>query len=491
METSRKRTRGGGSTAGGRLSALPDVFLHTILSFLKARQVVQTSVLSRRWRSLWRPVPCLDIDQGEFKSSRWLLMPQRDLEKFEDFADFLLLHRDGSVLDTFKLHIRKSYPRHVDADRWIRRALNCSLRALHIHSNSICLVKVPPDLRSSSCYLTRIHLWRISLDDKFAELINFVCVVLEDLELKGCELYFDNITSTSLRNLIMEDGYLFDPLIITAPHLASLHLILCDSSVQISVNVMLSLVKALLCFDVSDPEISNQNDQLKLLSNLFNVTSLELSGFVETIRKEAFPPSSKMGNLNHGTTPDSSVRLHANLKELGHVVPVEPVEFPTLGNLRTLFLDKCDLHDYFRLLRCCLQNSPNLEKLTVQCCMLSEDYMGGDEGKAKAKRTYSLVHFHCPKLKSTEIIYEDYDNIPELAPGSPATGGGCGSRRHPVLHLQMIGRTSSSAFLPSRQSVQTSVLSKRWIDLWRSVPAIDLDISDSEASLRASTSGER
>ena len=75
----RKRARASGvvdgTSAGGpdRLSSLPDCLLHTIMSSLKARQVVQTSVPSTRWRHLWRSVPCLDIDFDEFNNKAPLL----------------------------------------------------------------------------------------------------------------------------------------------------------------------------------------------------------------------------------------------------------------------------------------------------------------------------------------------------------------------------------------------------------------------------------
>ncbi|CAL4991857.1 unnamed protein product [Urochloa decumbens] len=66
MASKRTHARHGGGGPPDRLSALPDCLLHSIMSFLKARQAVQTCVLSRRWRHLWRSVPCLDIDFDEF-----------------------------------------------------------------------------------------------------------------------------------------------------------------------------------------------------------------------------------------------------------------------------------------------------------------------------------------------------------------------------------------------------------------------------------------
>jgi hypothetical protein len=64
---SARRVRGGACGAAGddRLSALPDCLLHAIMSFLKARQVVQKSLLSKRLTHLWRSVPCLDLDDHD------------------------------------------------------------------------------------------------------------------------------------------------------------------------------------------------------------------------------------------------------------------------------------------------------------------------------------------------------------------------------------------------------------------------------------------
>jgi len=49
-----------------RLSALPDGLIHTVFSFLPAPEVVRTCLLSRRWRSLWRSAPCINLDMHDF-----------------------------------------------------------------------------------------------------------------------------------------------------------------------------------------------------------------------------------------------------------------------------------------------------------------------------------------------------------------------------------------------------------------------------------------
>jgi hypothetical protein len=72
-----------------RLGDLPDCLLHEILSLLGSRQAARTSALSRRWRHLWRAVPCLNIDQLEFL--RPDVVPDDDSEldvsEWESFED--------------------------------------------------------------------------------------------------------------------------------------------------------------------------------------------------------------------------------------------------------------------------------------------------------------------------------------------------------------------------------------------------------------------
>ncbi|KAK1661105.1 hypothetical protein QYE76_049264 [Lolium multiflorum] len=105
-----------------RLSDLPDCLLHSILSHL-GRQAAHTSALSRRWRHLWRDVPCADLDEREFVNSSWV--------RFEDFADHLLTSIPPETqLDAFRLNLARGKDREIylgsvriAADRWIRRGL--------------------------------------------------------------------------------------------------------------------------------------------------------------------------------------------------------------------------------------------------------------------------------------------------------------------------------------------------------------------------------
>lgn len=59
-----KKARDVGFDGYCRIDVLPDESLQHVLSFLPAREAVQTCVLARRWRHLWRSVPALRITSG-------------------------------------------------------------------------------------------------------------------------------------------------------------------------------------------------------------------------------------------------------------------------------------------------------------------------------------------------------------------------------------------------------------------------------------------
>ncbi|XP_020180678.1 F-box/LRR-repeat protein At3g26922-like [Aegilops tauschii subsp. strangulata] len=190
--------------ADDRLSALPDELLRAILSRLKALQMAQTCVLSTRWRSLWRAVPCLHIDDGDFTSGP---------PYFQNFTTNLLRSHSVALLEDFRLH--------ATWERWDWDLVRSTILQDIGTSSWPCRLKI---LRLS-------NLDDLNLND-LASHINSRCPALEEVRLENC--YFlttgnVKIASSSLKKLVIdfnydEDGDDIFAFIIEAPALVSLRL---------------------------------------------------------------------------------------------------------------------------------------------------------------------------------------------------------------------------------------------------------------------------
>uniref|UniRef100_A0A453C1G5 F-box domain-containing protein n=2 Tax=Aegilops tauschii TaxID=37682 RepID=A0A453C1G5_AEGTS len=329
-EPAAKRASSGGGQAvafaGDRLSNLPDGLLHAVMSFLPAPQVVRTSVLSRRWRDLWRSTPCISIEERDFEittgsgAGGGLDEREERWRKFEDFTTNLLLFHDNvASLDKFLLYAsatRACALRLRDLDRWVRRGIKYCPQVIEIIISSCPRIQFP-HMGASSSRLKSLHLYGFYLNNQFAELLCSGCPVLEDLVLRSCVKGFQEIKSRTLKKLVVDScrSLSGDPVVIVAPRVAYLQLGIsygCYSN-GISIYETASLVKAsihLLCLG----ETFNLKCQQRLLGNLCNVPNLELSGF------------------------DAMAMLVE-----------ESVKFPIFSNLQTLsleqcLLDKCELN---------------------------------------------------------------------------------------------------------------------------------------------------
>uniref|UniRef100_A0A0D9W5B3 F-box domain-containing protein n=1 Tax=Leersia perrieri TaxID=77586 RepID=A0A0D9W5B3_9ORYZ len=384
------------SGAGDRLSALPDDLLHRILSFLPAMEVVQTTVLSRRWKDLWCSTPFIHIDDKEFGEFHPAIAgddPEAALEqwdRFENFTtNFLLFHSNSVSLNEFRLCAHNGWSfdhshscRQVrDVVRWIRRGIKYCPQVLDMESPGGSALTLP-HLEPSVCHrLRRLCLTFVSLDSRFGELLYSDCSVLEDLELIYCHIYFQDIISSTLKKLVLQFCCHFTtyPVVIKTPGLASLHLDIIPTGYQqgISVCKPSSIGKATISINyICHFTMKNQR---RLLGSLFSVTSLELNKF------------KTMAFLNKKSD-----------------------EFPIFPLMRTLslvkcFHDKCDLDDKLEALGSFLQNAPCLEKLTLSHCKF--DMSSGREWDIARKsitlRRHDKKAFQCQKLKLIEIIYPD------------------------------------------------------------------------------------
>ncbi|XP_026410435.1 F-box/FBD/LRR-repeat protein At1g16930-like isoform X1 [Papaver somniferum] len=87
-----------------RISKLPDDMILQIFSFLDMKQVVQTSVLARRWKSIWISLLILSFDLNLFKST---LTGCTDPDAFTAFVNWILMVRhSNSGIQRFHLKLK-------------------------------------------------------------------------------------------------------------------------------------------------------------------------------------------------------------------------------------------------------------------------------------------------------------------------------------------------------------------------------------------------
>ncbi|KAK1646765.1 hypothetical protein QYE76_064570 [Lolium multiflorum] len=261
-----------GGHAVDRLGDLPDALLHVILSFLPAVQVVRTSVLSRRWRDLWRSTPCINIDDAEpdFLTStrRNRHGPAENWRKLENFTtNLLLFHINDTSLDKFRLsacHWPDDELRRRDIDRWVRRGIRYRPQVLEIIISASPAVPFP-HMGASSCRLKRLQIHYMYLDDQFGRLLFSGCPVLEDLALSMCRNDFREFKSRTLKKLAIDRcvNLTGDPVVIAAPSATYLRLSIppdCYSS-GVSMCRTASLVKASVDVLCQEEEMETEEDQ--------------------------------------------------------------------------------------------------------------------------------------------------------------------------------------------------------------------------------------
>jgi hypothetical protein len=266
-----------------RLSDLPDGLIHNIMSFLTAREAVQTCVLSRRWDDLWCSMPCISIDERDFPatgsdSEGWHAYSDEDRidsARFEDFVFNLLMFHSVQTLDRFRFYVDR-FEKLKLVDRWLRRGIKRRPKVVEIRSTHDCKL---PLLGSTSKRLSRLHLTGITLDKTFIQQLRSRCPVLDDLELKQCRLDGDaEISSSTLKSLAIEDCTTDSPsaLAIKAPSLTYLKLgitAVAHNWQAVEVDEMPFLIKATVSLKASTAVLP-----CKLLYSLIYVRDLELTG---------------------------------------------------------------------------------------------------------------------------------------------------------------------------------------------------------------------
>ncbi|KAM3223967.1 hypothetical protein ACQJBY_057389 [Aegilops geniculata] len=371
--------------AGGedRISALPDELLQYLMSFLLSRDAVRTCVLARRWRTLWKSVPALRIDDpdsyhGATGSSK--------------FVNELLRLRDPTPLNVCDISSNCQEDAGYDFDwaedafehmePWLCYALSC-----HVHVLRISFPWRVINMTLISSHLKRLHLECMVLEGCSLDFSS--CEVLEVLEMRACDIYA-NILSRSLRHLkIHSGGFGTRPRVrISTPNLICFRLAplwgwapLLDSMpslVTAAVKLQEGCEEACYCGNVSCEGCGAQaakTDYSVALGSLSVATNLKL--------KISGPR-----------------RLSVFSKDLKWR--------PMFSKLKTLLLNKWCVGDDFYGLVYFLQHSPILETLTLLLAFeTSEEYHLNKTDESCNSKEQSLLSQHLKKVKIICCTEED------------------------------------------------------------------------------------
>ncbi|XP_019244684.1 PREDICTED: F-box/FBD/LRR-repeat protein At5g56420-like [Nicotiana attenuata] len=228
METSTSKAKICGSTSKGidRISGLPDDVLHNILSSLLIFDVVQLSLLSKRWKYIWTTMPYLHFDFDKFYLQRLKRLCDMEMtDKFKDFINWVLISQRATNLVRFLLigDIYGIFDK-VDILRWIHATTRRNVQELVLefcllepfelpYCVATCeslqvlklnlsgdILKLPNHL--GFCQLKLLHLENVALSDQQLTICLFSkCHLLEKLILQECSLgalTLLDIASTSL-----------------------------------------------------------------------------------------------------------------------------------------------------------------------------------------------------------------------------------------------------------------------------------------------------
>ncbi|XP_047052723.1 F-box/FBD/LRR-repeat protein At1g13570-like isoform X2 [Lolium rigidum] len=120
-----------------RLEDLPEDVLHTVLSKLPAREVVRSSVLSRKWRSVWTTCIKLSFNDADVCSGRGGAKSEQGTQVFIDRVDAVLRRHRGRAVDQFEIKFIFESKLADHLDNWISFAMTA-------HTKNLAFDLAPP-----------------------------------------------------------------------------------------------------------------------------------------------------------------------------------------------------------------------------------------------------------------------------------------------------------------------------------------------------------
>ncbi|ESQ42736.1 hypothetical protein EUTSA_v10016035mg [Eutrema salsugineum] len=177
-------------TFSDRISKLPDDLLLQILSLVPISDAMKTSLLSKRWRSLWKMMPVLKYDENT--------CPNTGSLGFVDVCTRSLQLHETPLLKSLKLEQKRhsnsclKWPIFQNNSRVLQ-----NLVVLKLYTTNLDFADSGESLPVCFRSLKSLHLFRVTLKDtkSFCRLLS-ACPVLEDLF-----FFIVSLRSTNTRNL--------------------------------------------------------------------------------------------------------------------------------------------------------------------------------------------------------------------------------------------------------------------------------------------------
>ncbi|CAO2189389.1 unnamed protein product [Urochloa humidicola] len=463
---STSRGHEGGDPDADRLSALPDALLHHIMSFLRAWEVVQTCVLSQRWRHLWASVPCIDL---RIRGDDYGKMP----EEFPDFVRHLFRRREASAkLDTLHLRWSDIDGAHDEdnARLWIRNAIKLGARVIHLvghhnedwlHGSSLAVLEPSSFI---SCHLKILMLSYALTNDNFLRQLSSHCPSLEELNLKDCLITGHEISSASLKVLTMFKCQITFDLSVAAPNLVLLRCISPITQVP-SFENMGSLVTGTIILDdcafdddfedFSKDEFDETTDEdddchgsnwknktrygfgaplegyglykddygygsdIESDDNTFEYSEIAIDcdeyGINGDGCNSATDGNHQISGENAGCNDNKIKGGHNVLQSLSNATSLELLadageviltrelkKCPSFSNLKTLSLGEWSMDPGFDALVFLLQRSPNLERLFLELKLNFNNRKPLVSGVKPKEKSFSCKHLQVVKIKCSK-----------------------------------------------------------------------------------------
>ncbi|XP_057772031.1 F-box/LRR-repeat protein At3g26922-like [Salvia miltiorrhiza] len=234
-----------------RLSQLPNKLIFFIFELLPMNDVVRSTILSKRWKDLWRTAPFLNFTDYSFKYNYY-----RNVAKVRRLVNRALILWRGIELLKFKIDFRSRYDHvSVDLNVWVRWAKEKRVEEIHLRIKDMHeSYELPECLYSCSSLKVLV----LSLN----------CIRLSDIR--------GNIMWDSLKSLTIEsvyfgpDSYFISQALRGSPNLEVFNLTLHDKrgSVFIQSSSLKKLSIRKTCYET--------DKELEIVTP--NLETLEISG---------------------------------------------------------------------------------------------------------------------------------------------------------------------------------------------------------------------